>query len=232
MPTRGTRYIDHLLFDGRDGFFVLGVRLQDKFTDALLGVHIRNWSQHREAATFTIYGVLAGGKSDVATASSASFPEGLKPWGPEGTRRVIESFVGTADARPARLEIPAHPVAGESLSVADAVFLSLLTAFRALARSRAALHLETLALRHQLLVLGRSRRLLVHLTPGRPPVPDRVLADAVDGHCPDAETGGSARSSAVARHATCEGETRNPRAEDSLHAHVCLLRQGLEAGAT
>jgi hypothetical protein len=44
------------------------------------------------------------------------------------------------------------------------VVTSVLLAFRSLVRSRVALHLEILVLRHQLLVLERSRRPHVRLT--------------------------------------------------------------------
>ncbi len=44
------------------------------------------------------------------------------------------------------------------------VLVSVLCSIRSLVRARAALHLEVLALRHQLLVLERSRRRRVHLT--------------------------------------------------------------------
>ena len=44
------------------------------------------------------------------------------------------------------------------------VVVSVLCSIRSLVRARAALHLEVLALRHQLLVLERSRRRRVHLT--------------------------------------------------------------------
>ena len=50
------------------------------------------------------------------------------------------------------------------------VVVSLLHSLRFLVRSRASMHLEILALRHQLSVIGRSRRPHLRLTPA-----DRML---------------------------------------------------------
>jgi hypothetical protein len=58
----------------------------------------------------------------------------------------------------------------DRLAAMFSVLLSILQAARVSVRSRAALQLEILALRHQLNVLQRSRRPRVHLTPA-----DRLL---------------------------------------------------------
>src|SRR5258708_39469531 len=53
----------------RRSLFVVGVRLQHQFADAVLCVGVRNGPQQRVAAPFTVDGVLAGRGGERATAT-------------------------------------------------------------------------------------------------------------------------------------------------------------------
>ena len=67
----------HLLRSGlRRGLLVLGVCLQPEIADALLRTRVRDGTQQREAATFTIDRVLARGEGDVAATTRATLPDG------------------------------------------------------------------------------------------------------------------------------------------------------------
>jgi hypothetical protein len=59
----------------RVALLLLGVRLQHEIADALLRVDVSDWSQHCEAATLTVDGVLARPEGDVAAVATASFPD-------------------------------------------------------------------------------------------------------------------------------------------------------------
>jgi hypothetical protein len=63
---------------GRDGpaFFVLGERLQHELAHAMLRAYVGNGAQQREAATFTIDGVLACRERHGAAVATASLPDG------------------------------------------------------------------------------------------------------------------------------------------------------------
>src|SRR5919106_4748332 len=74
------------------------------------------------------------------------------------------AIVVVPSRKPVRADSLRFSSPSNSLQSVMPIVVSVLGAVRSLVRSRAALHLEILALRHQLLVLERSRRPRVRLT--------------------------------------------------------------------
>src|SRR4051812_31089831 len=60
----------------RCAFLVLGIGLKHEISHPLLGVGVNDRPQQREATTVTIDDILARREGDVATATSASLPDG------------------------------------------------------------------------------------------------------------------------------------------------------------